>query len=373
MLEINLNQKEEINARGQREGLIPITQSEAICEGLAQAMEMDPSVIVIGEGVPDPKAIFGSTAGLQERFGKHRVFDSPLSENGVTGFCIGAATSGLRPVMVHQRIDFGLLAMDQIVNNGAKWRYMFGGQVDVPLVIRFIIGRGWGPGPQHSQSLQALFGHIPGLKVVMPVTGHDAKGMMIEAIKDNNPVIFIEHRWLQGVEDIVPIEPYSVALNGARVTRKGNDFTVVAFSYMVIEALLAAEALSQFGVEVEVIDVRSVRPLDTKTILKSIQKTGHMLVADTAQCFAGMSAEVIASVTEQGFAYFKSPPQRIGLPELPVPTSPHLVKGFYPDALKLATSILKQINKKISSKALEQALVRETPHDIPQKDFCGPF
>ena len=185
-----------------------LTYAQAIQEGLHQSMEADARVILVGEGVPDPKAIFATTAGLRDRFGSARVFDMPLSENGMTGICIGAALSGLRPVMVHQRIDFALLAMDQLVNNAAKWHYMFDGLANVPLVIRVIIGRGWGQGPQHSQSLQALFAHIPGFKVVLPATAYDAKGMLISAIEDNNPVIFIEHRWLHNIKDAVPAEPY---------------------------------------------------------------------------------------------------------------------------------------------------------------------
>ncbi|WP_054775080.1 alpha-ketoacid dehydrogenase subunit beta, partial [Methylogaea oryzae] len=243
-----------------------LTQIEAIREALEQAMAEDERVILVGEGVPDPKGVFGTTAGLQERFGKQRVFDSPIAENGMTGICIGAAMSGLRPVMVHQRIDFALLAMDQIVNNAAKWRYMFAGQVNIPLVIRVIVGRGWGQGPQHAQSLQALFAHIPGLKVVMPSSGYDSKGMLLAAIRDDNPVIFIEHRWLQTLRDIVPEEPYVVPLDQALICHPGRHATLLAFSYMTVEARLAAEALADYGIELEVIDARCVRPLDLATV-----------------------------------------------------------------------------------------------------------
>jgi pyruvate/2-oxoglutarate/acetoin dehydrogenase E1 component len=214
------------------QGVRELTYAQAIQEGLSQAMEADPRVIVIGEGVPDPKAIFATTAGLREKFGSQRVFDMPLSENGMTGICIGAALSGIRPVMVHQRIDFSLLAMDQLVNNAAKWHYMFDGLASVPLVVRVIIGRGWGQGPQHSQSLQALFAHIPGFKVVLPATPYDAKGMLISAIEDNNPVIFIEHRWLHNIRDVVPTPGYRAPLEKARVVHAGDKITVAAFSYM---------------------------------------------------------------------------------------------------------------------------------------------
>lgn len=258
-----------------------LTYSQALLEGLRQSMEQDSSVIVIGEGVPDPKSIFGTTAGLQEQFGTKRVFDMPLAENGMTGVCIGAALDGLRPVMVHQRIDFSLLALDQIINNAAKWYYMFDGAASVPLVIRVLIGRGWGQGPQHSQSLQALFAHIPGLKVVMPTTARDAKGLLIAAIQDNNPVIFIEHRWLHHIRDQVPVDFYTTPLDQARVVRQGKDVTVVATSYMLIEVLRAAQLLAAHGIEVEVIDLRSVKPIDIKTIINSVQQTKHLVVADT--------------------------------------------------------------------------------------------
>lgn len=350
-----------------------ITQAEAIREALAQAMEEDERVIVIGEGVPDPKGIFGTTAGLQQQFGKSRVFDSPLSENGVTGICVGAAISGMRPVMVHQRIDFALLAMDQIVNNAAKWRYMFAGQVNVPLVIRVIVGRGWGPGPQHAQSLQALFAHIPGLKVVMPTSGYDAKGMLLAAIRDDNPVIFIEHRWLQGIVDHVPEAPYIVPLDQALICRPGKHATLLAFSYMTVEARLAAEALADHGVDLEVIDARSVRPLDMNTIVESVRRTGTLIVADTAWKTGGIAGEVIASVTETAFSALKRPPLRIGLPDIPAPTSPHLTRDYYPDALYLARAIAAHLGHSIPDIELVHKLSRTTPHDVPQREFRGPF
>lgn len=350
-----------------------LSQAEAIREALEQAMSEDERVILVGEGVPDPKGIFGTTSGLQQRFGKARVFDSPLSENGMTGICIGAAISGMRPVMVHQRIDFALLAMDQIVNNAAKWRYMFAGQVSVPLVIRVIVGRGWGPGPQHAQSLQALFAHIPGLKVVMPTSGRDAKGMLLAAIRDDNPVIFIEHRWLQGIVDHVPQASYVVPLDKAHVCRSGKDATLVAFSFMVVEALLAAKVLAEFGIDLEVINARSVRPLDIPAFAASVRRTGRLIVADTAWKTGGIAGEVIASVTECAFDALRAAPLRIALPDLPVPTSHHLTRDFYPDALHIARAISAHLGRDIPDEALVSRLARSTPHDVPQLEFRGPF
>ena len=285
--------------------------AEAIREALDQAMHHDDRVIVIGEGVPDPKAIFNTTAGLYKKYGNTRVFDMPLAENGVTGICIGAALAGMRPVMVHQRIDFALLAMDQLVNNAAKWHYMFDGKASVPLVVRMIVGRGWGQGPQHSQSLQAMFAQVPGLKVIMPMSAHDAKGMLISAIEDDGPVLFIEHRWLHHVRDSVPENYYRVPLDKARVLHAGNTVTVAAFSYMALESLVAAKALkSAMGIDIDVLDMRSIRPLDIDAVIKSIRKTGRLIVADTASRTGSISGELIAQVVESNFHALTSPPVR---------------------------------------------------------------
>ena len=284
-------------------------------------MAADPRVIVVGEGVPDPKAIFGTTAGLAAKYGANRVFDMPLSENGMTGICIGAALHGLRPVLVHQRVDFSLLSLDQLANNAAKWLYMFNGQCRVPLVVRMIVGRGWGQGPQHSQSLQALFALFPGLKVVMPTTPVDAKGMLLAAIADDNPVMFIEHRWCYGISDDVPTMDYHTELDKARLLHTGTDVTIAAFSYMSLEALAAARALqTHVGVGADVIDMRSVRPLDIPTVLESVQKTGRLLVVDGGNRAGSIASEVVAQVVDRGFGYLKSAPRRITCPDHPAPT-----------------------------------------------------
>jgi pyruvate dehydrogenase E1 component beta subunit len=354
-----------------------ISYVEAIREALDQSMAQDDQVIVIGEGVPDPKAIFNSTLGLQEKFGKSRVFDMPLSENGVTGFCIGAAISGMRPVMIHQRIDFALLSLDQLINNAAKWHYMFNGKSNVPLVIRMIIGRGWGQGPQHSQSLQALFAHVPGLKVVMPTTAYDAKGMMVAAIKDNNPVIFLEHRWLHSVKDAVPESIYEVPLNRAKIIREGSDITIAAFSYMTFEALIAARALfSIAGISVELIDMRSVRPLDSKIVIDSVKKTGKLIVADTAHTTGSIAAELISQVVEEAFESLKAAPIRVCSPDFPTPSAPGMTEDYYPTPGTIADAALKLLGKdsaKNSYQKLMLSMVRNGMHDIPNREFKGPF
>lgn len=354
-----------------------ISYVEAIREALDQSMLQDDRIIVIGEGVPDPKAIFHSTLGLQEKFGKDRVFDMPLSENGVTGACIGAAISGMRPVMIHQRIDFALLSLDQLINNAAKWHYMFNGQTNVPLVIRMIIGRGWGQGPQHSQSLQALFSIVPGLKVVMPTTAYDAKGMMVAAIKDNNPVIFLEHRWLHPVVDMVPELMYEVQLDKAKIICEGSDVTVAAFSYMTVEALIAARALlSVMGISVELIDMRSVRPLDSKTVIHSVKKTGRLIVADTAYKTGSIAAELISQVVEDAFKSLKVAPIRVCSPDFPTPTAPSMTEGYYPTPATVADAVLKLLGKDSNASLYHElmiSLARKGSHDIPNREFKGPF
>lgn len=355
----------------------PLTYAAAVREALDQCMAADDRVIVIGEGVPDPKAIFGTTKGLQEKYGTRRVFDMPLAENGMTGICIGAAMTGMRPVMVHQRVDFALLAMDQIVNNAAKWHYMFGGRTSVPLVIRMIIGRGWGQGPQHSQSFQAMFGQVPGLKVIMPTTAHDAKGMMVGAIEDNNPVIFIEHRWLHNVEDSVPSALYRVPLHKARLLHQGASATVAAFSYMALEALEVAKALStNMGIDIDVLDMRSARPLDMDSVIESVKKTGRLLVADTAFKTGSISGEIVSQVMEKAFSALKAPPVRIGLPDFPAPTSQFITGGYYPGPQVIAEKVLDLLGANRDTDGytqLRSALALQGRHDVPSRDFVGPF
>lgn len=350
---------------------------EAIREALDLALAHDPSVLIIGEGVPDPKAIFNSTAGLQQKYGPQRVFDMPLAENGLTGVCIGAAISGLRPVMIHQRIDFAMLAMDQIVNNAAKWHYIFDGKACVPLVIRVIVGRGWGQGPQHSQSLQAMFASVPGLKVVMPTTAADAKGMMISAIEDDNPVVFIEHRWLHHVIDYVPQGIYRTPIDQARVLHEGRDATIAAFSFMSLESLIAVKALKQhMDISVELLDMRSVRPLDVATVINSVQRTGRLLVADTAFKTGSIAGELISKVVEKAFGCLKKAPVRIASPDHPVPTSPFMAAEYYPGPRQIAEAVIALVGPPPNTfgyQALCKALDRHNRHDVPSRDFLGPF
>ncbi|MBI3955826.1 alpha-ketoacid dehydrogenase subunit beta [Candidatus Gottesmanbacteria bacterium] len=352
-----------------------ITYAAAIREAFDIALARDERVFLVGEGIPDPKGAFGTTTGLQETYGPSRVMDMPVAENGMTGVVIGAALGGMRPVLTHMRVDFSLLSMDQIVNTAAKWYFMFGQKQSVPIVIRMIIGRGWGQGPQHSQSLQALFAHIPGLKVVMPASPRDAKGLLLGSIADPNPVIFIEHRWLHGLTGEVPKGRYTVPIGASRVAREGGDMTIVAASYMTIEALRAAEALKDEGVSAEVVDVRSIRPLDSASILKSVQKTHRLIVADTGWKSFGIGAEIVAMVAEAGVRLDK-PPVRIALPDMPTPTSPFLARDYYPTSVDIVRDGLvmcgrgKQEAEKIVN---AYTLTIQGNADQPDPTFTGPF
>ena len=343
---------------------------EAINEAIDQCMAADPSVYIMGLGVPDPNAIQGTTRGLREKYGDLRGLDTPASENGMTGAAIGSAIVGMRPILTHHRVEFALLSMEQIVNQAAKWHYVFGRKV--PMVVRMLIGRGWGQGPQHSQSLQALFAHIPGLKVALPATPHDAKGLLTASIEDDNPVLVLEHRWLYNTYGDVPEAPYRVPLGSAATVRPGSHITVAACSHMVLEALRCAEFLTDHGVDAEVIDLRSVRPLDIETITESVGRTGHLLVADIGWTAGGVSGEVVAAVTERAFDSLRSPPKRVGLPPSPTPASPSLAKSYYPRARDLAVSICATLGVSVPEEALT-VLDSKGPIDVPDSSFTGPF
>jgi pyruvate dehydrogenase E1 component beta subunit len=348
--------------------------SEAILEATDQAMSADARVYLMGLGVPDPKGIFGTTIGLAEKYGPDRVMDMPTSENGMTGVAIGSAIQGMRPIMTHQRVDFFLLALDQLINNAAKWNYMFGGQSSVPLVIRLIIGRGWGQGPQHSQTLHSIFAHIPGLKVVMPSNPYDAKGLLLSSIDDENPVVYIEHRWLHGIFGDVPTDPYRVPLGKAKIVKSGSDVTVVSLSHMTLEAFRAVQMLEKEGISVEIVDVRSLKPLDTETILESVRKTGRVIIADPDWKTAGFSAEILAVIAEEALFALKSPPVRITYPDRHSPTSWALSNHYYPTAKTIASAICKMMGKPngaLAEEILNQAM--KGPMDVPDKAFTGPF
>lgn len=331
----------------------------------AKEMEADPTVFVFGLDVPDHKCIFGSTKGLVKKFGPERCFGTPLSEDAMTGIALGAAISGLRPIHVHIRVDFMMLAMNQIVNMISNLRYMSGGKLKVPLVIRAVIGRGWGQSAQHSKSLQSFFAHIPGLKVVMPTTPQDAYSLLRTSVQDDNPVIFLEHRWLYDIEGDVD-ENLEIPLGQAAVRRTGDAVTVLATSWMNVEAVKAAEVLAKRGVEVEIVDVRSIYPLDEETLVASVKKTGRCIVADYDWTYCGFSAELASLIYQRCFGKLKQPIERLGFAPVPCPTTRPLENLYYPSAV----SIIQTVEKMLGLEAAD--LSGESFYSYENK-FKGPF
>ena len=343
-----------------------ISFREALARAISDEMTQDPNVFIYGLDVPDHKRIFGSTAGLLEKFGKERCFGTPLSEDAMTGVALGAALSGLRPIHVHIRVDFMLLAMNQIANMVSTARYLTGGKIKVPLVLRAIIGRGWGQGAQHSKSLQSIFAHIPGLKVVMPTTPQDAYSLLRSAIRDDSPVIFLEHRWLYDATDEVDTD-HKVPLGKSTVKREGKHVTVVGTSWMNVEAMRAADILERkHGISIEVIDVRSLVPLDLAPITQSVRKTGHCVVADYDWTYCGFSGELAAQIHHTCFKELKMPVERLGFAPTPCPTTRPLENIFYPSAVTIIRTVEKMLGKK------EIDLSGEKFYSWEEK-FKGPF
>ncbi len=342
-----------------------LTFRKALSVALAKEMEADPSVFVFGLDVPDHKRIFGSTSGLLERFGPERCFGTPLSEEAMTGVALGAALSGLRPVHVHIRVDFMLLAMNQIANMLSNLRYMSGGRLRIPLVIRAVIGRGWGQSAQHSKSLHGLFGHFPGLKVVLPTTPQDAYSLLRSAIREDNPVIFLEHRWLYDIQGEVDDEQ-TIPLGVSALRRAGDALTVVCTSWMNVEAMKAAEVLAKRGVELEVIDVRTVSPLDLDPLVESVRKTKHCIIADYDWTFCGFSAELAALIGARCFEELARPIERLGFAQVPCPTTRPLENLFYPSAVNIIRSAEHLLG-------LEESDLSQESFYSYEQNFKGPF
>ncbi len=313
---------------------------QAIREALQQEMERDPDVFVAGEDVGQHVAYFGGTLGLYDRFGPQRVVDTPISESAILGLAVGAAASGLRPVVEIMFMDFMGVCLDQVLNQMAKMRYMFGGKATLPIVVRTICGAGLRLAAQHSQSLEAILCHIPGLKVVMPANAHDMKGLLIAAIRDDNPVFVLEHKRALATTADVPEEPYALPLGVAEIKREGRDVTIVATSYMVQEALKAADELAEQGIEAEVVDPRTLVPLDMDTILRSVRKTKRVVVVHEAVRFCGVGAEIAAQISETAFHELAAPVARLGGPFSPVPYSPPLEDAWLPNAARIREAVL---------------------------------
>ncbi|HWP27156.1 MAG TPA: transketolase C-terminal domain-containing protein [Xanthobacteraceae bacterium] len=318
-----------------------LTYAQALSEGLCQSMERDPSIFVTGIAVDYPSGIFGSTTEAARRFGPKRVFDAPAMENALTGIAIGAAAMGKRPVVVHPRNDFMFLSFDNLINLAAKWRYMFHGRAgNLPMVVRAVIGKGWGQGATHSQSLQAPLAHFPGLTVVMPAFPTDAKGLTIAALQHHSPVVILEHRSLYTIKGDVSEAFEPVPLGQANVVRTGSDITIVGTSLMAYEAVHAAEELARHGIDAEVVDLRTIRPLDETTVLASVKKTGRLVVADTSWELCGVASEIAALAAEKAWRHLKAPVRRIALPNCPAPVSKSLEDAFYPKASTIARAAL---------------------------------
>jgi pyruvate/2-oxoglutarate/acetoin dehydrogenase E1 component len=317
----------------------------ALAEACAIEMRRDPSVVLYGLDVTDHKRIFGTTEGLLEEFGSSRVFHTPLSEDAMTGAGMGMALNGLRPIHIHIRADFLLLGMNQIANMLSSYRYMSGGNFKVPMVIRAVIGRGWGQGAQHSKSMQSVFAHFPGIKVIMPTTPADAKGLLASAIRDDNPVISLEHRWLFEAVDHVPEGEYTVPIGEPAVMREGSDITLVTSSWMTVEALEAARILHErAGVSCEVVDVRTVAPLNMDPIFKSAAKTKRAIVADNDWVYCGFGSELAASIMENCWDSLTMPVKRIGFAPSPCPATRPLENHFYPNAAQIIAQVTKSLD-----------------------------
>jgi len=340
---------------------------DAVREAAEQEMVRDDSVIVFGLDVDDPKAIQGTTRGLVEKFGPERVFGTPLSEDAMTGAAIGMALAGLRPIHVHIRMDFLLLAMNQLINVAAKTRAMYGGRVNVPLVVRAMIGKSWGQGAQHSQGLHSMFMHVPGIKVVAPSTPYDAKGCLAAAVRDNDPVLYVEHRLLHFQKGPVPEASYTVQPGKARITQPGEDITLVGISYMQVECMRAAKYLESIGIKAEVIDPIWLSPLDIDTIAESVERTGRLIVVDTAWTNCGAAAEIVAQVAErlQGVRDLRM--KRMGFAPTTCPTTPVLENLFYPNARTIAAAASDMVEEE------ECGWVPEERPELQSIEFKGPF
>jgi len=308
-----------------------ITYAEAIREALRQEMRRDKNIFLIGEDLGIYGGAFGVTYGLIDEFGEERVRDTPISEAAIAGAALGAAITGMRPVAEIMFMDFTTIAMEQIVNQAAKIKFMFGGKVKVPMVVRTPAGSGTGAAAQHSQSLEAWFTHVPGLKVVMPSTPYDAKGLLISSIRDDNPVIFIEHKLLYKITGEVPEEEYKIPLGVADIKRKGEDLTIVATSIMIQKTLYASKELEKVGISIEVVDPRTLKPYDKKTIIESIKKTGKVIIVHEACKTGGFGAEIAAMISEsESFDYLDAPIKRLGGLDIPIPYNRNLERHAVP-------------------------------------------
>jgi pyruvate dehydrogenase E1 component beta subunit len=348
-----------------------ITVASIILDTLDEVLKDDSSTLLFGLGVNDPKGVFGTTTDLYKKYTTSRVFETPTSENAMTGVGVGLALAGFRPIMVHQRLDFFLLAMDQLVNSAAKWHFMFGGESKVSLTIRLILGRGWGQGPTHSQNLHAWFAHIPGLKVVIPAFASDVKGLLTAAIRDPNPVIFIEDRWIHSQLAEIGELKGDVPLGVANLVTTGDNLTLVSSGYMSVLALKAVKYAKEKGLKIDLIDLRTIKPLDEKMILESVKKTGRLIVVDSGVEFGSFGAYIISRISSYAFDYLKIAPKLLASPDVPEPTSHGVIEEFKITPIKIAESIFEIMNLDIPNDLVLE--LKSSHHDVPDSYFTGPF
>ena len=315
------------------------TVLEAIREAIAEEMERDRNVFMIGEDIGQFGGALGQTKGLFDRFGDERILDTPISEAAIVGAAVGASMLGMRPIADIMFTDFSTLAMDQIINQAAKARYMSGGKVSVPVVIKMQSGAGRGKAAQHSQSFEAIYSHIPGLKVVMPSTPYDAKGLFKTAIRDNDPVVYMEHGSLYGIKGQIPEEDYTIPMGAGDIKREGKDISIITYSYMVHKALAAAETLEADGIDAEIVDLRTLRPMDTEIIIDSVKKTHRVVVLHEACITGGIGGEIVAKIAENVFDYIDAPIKRVGIPDVPIPYAKSLEDTIVPTKEKLIACI----------------------------------
>jgi len=350
--------------------------SDAINMAIDDSMSEDKSIVIFGEGVPDPKSIFGTTKNLNIKY-PNRVFDTPLSENAMTGIALGLSNANLKPILVHQRVDFMLLSMDQIINNIAKWYFMFNENMPVSLIIRVIIGRGWGQGPQHYQSLHSMFASIPGLKVLMPSSPNSVYNMIRHGIHDKNPILIFEHRWLFDLVGNVNFQK-KFNISKSKIVHRGDMLTIVSMSFLTAQSIEIIKKLNAVHnkFSIELIDLLSVRPLDIKTIINSVKKTRKLIVLDTGHSESSIASEIISQIVRKDHRILSCNPISLCLKGYPLPTSHHLSKDYYQSSEKILSSILSLVDINLSSEKLKQILKlisKKEQHDIPYKNFTGPF
>ena len=342
--------------------------SEVVNLTLKEIMKSNSKTVLFGLGVDDPKGIFGTTKDLKEIYGKKRVFDMPASENAMTGVAIGMSLNKMIPIMNHQRMDFFLLAMDQLINNAAKWKYMFGGQQKTPIIIRLIVGRGWGQGPTHSQNFQNMFASVPGLKIYIPSFPSTIRNILHAAIKSSDPVLIIEHRWLHYMNEKIDFKIKPKKIDYIKKIKNGKDLTIISSSYSTFEILKLYDDLKKNNISIEHLDINSLKPFNMDLLYNSVKKTGKLLILDNSvHKYCSFGSHLIAELVSRKKNIFKREPVNLNLPDIPTPTSYHLSKYFYYNSEDICKEIGKLLNKKIT---LPKNIHK---HDIPDPKFRGPF